>query len=211
MTLQEMREDVLTQLGESVTAPKFWSVADVDAALNEAYEDISDAAEWLEVAVTINLDSRRTWYDLNAWRLGMLSILHFYNSQTQEWMVAGGVRAWDRNQRDWMAATGEPHNIVRRGLNWLGLYPASGTVSGTLIIHGTAMPAAPLAAADSPGFPVEYHPGLVEHALANLKAQDHEPAQSLAHFESYLDYESGLKVYLNSRLELDKHHILGRP
>lgn len=211
MNLAELREDVLVKLGEDPSDPKYWSVADVDAAINEAYEEITDATEWNEVMVTLSLDTRRTWYDLNAWREGMLTVLHFYNGTTQQWMRAGGVREFDSIQRDWMSASGEPRRMVRRGLNWLGFFPFSGTLNATIDIYGTAM-ATPLSAdADVPGFPVEFHPGLVHHAVSNLKAQDHEPAQSLEEYEAYLDYEAGLKVHVNSRLEFDKHHILGRP
>lgn len=108
-----------------------------------------------------------------------------------------------------MKVEGQPDYLFRRGINWIGLYPHSANDSGHIKLAGTALPDVMVQLTDVPGFPVPFHTALVEYALFELKAQDHEPEQAIKHWESYLDYEAGLLNHMLTRTALDQQHQIG--
>lgn len=209
MTLDEMVELVLTELDTDPDDPTYWSRADVIDALNEGYEEITDATEWYEVTLPLPLLARRTYFDLNTLGINVLTLLHIHNSTTQRWLTWLTHRQLDGHNREWMYINGEPEWSFRRGLNWLGLFPYSAADYGRLKLSATAMVRRMAHGFETPGFPEEFHRGLVDYALAELKFQDHEADTALEWYVSYLDYEAGLKNHVLTRTALDQHHQLG--
>lgn len=209
MNLGELITDVLTRLDTDTAAPKFWSRQDVVDAINEGYEEISDACEWLEVTVNLALKARRTYYNLACFDEQLLTILHAYNYQITRHLTAASHRRMDRHMKEWMQVSGQPEWIFRRGISWIGMFPFSSTDTGRVKLSGTALPKPLVQLTDSPGFHLDFHMGLAEYALSELKAQDDEPVQSLAHWQSYLDYEAGLLAHMLTRTSIDQHHQMG--
>ena len=208
MTFAELRTEVFRRLDEDSADPAFWTAADINTALNEAYEELSDSSEWHERNAILKLLSKRTYNDLR-FALGsgeiVLTLKHAYNSTTRRWLDPVELRDLDyRTFHQWEDITGEPEKFFLRGLFWLGTFPKQNTDSGNLKLYYTAIPPAMSADTDEPGFPEEFQHGLIEYALGDLLAQEGETQKGLAHFREYLIYEAGLTGYAQGRISLDR-------
>ena len=201
MTLAELRAEVFRRLNESSTSPTFWTATDIDAALNDGYAEISDAAEWYERTFTVDLLTDRLYYDLRTvWTEPILAVKKVFNVQTNRWMTPSRVADFDRRSLRWEAITGSPDSWVQRGFWWLGLWPISTADSGTVQVTASAIPPALVGDDDEPGFAQTLHLGLVKFALAELWGQDAEATKALAAWNDYLQYEAALVGYTDGRL-----------
>ena len=212
MTLAEMRTEVFRRLDESSVSPNFWTQADVDEALNDGYEELSDASEWYERMVSLALLDHRPYYDLRTVLYGdtLLSPGRCYNVQTSRWMEPTHVRNLDYHiYRRWESiATGAPEKFYQRGLWWLGTFPQSGADSGFLRFYYTAMPTALSNASDTPGFPQEFHLAIVDYAVGDLLGQEGETKQSLLAWARYMQGEQALVAFVNGRQKEDRINAL---
>lgn len=206
MTFAEQKTEVFRRLNESSSSPTYWTEADVEDALNEGYEEISDASEWYERSASISKLKNRTYYDLQTNLIDtFLAPRRCFNPQTNQWLDPISVRTLDfKTYRQWELNPGEPQKMFMRGLWWLGTYPKSGADSGTLQLYYTALPTAMSADGDEPAFPQEFHMGLVSYALYELRYQERETGIALKHFAEYQSYESGLRGYVQQRTSLDR-------
>src|ERR1044072_2039469 len=125
MTKAELRTDVFRRLAEADPSRHvFWTVADVDTAIDETYAELADQTECYERAITIDLLSGRPYYDLRTVvPEAVLSIGPAYNETTNRWLIGSSVRDLDGADRRWERVTGTPQRTFLRGLHWLGLYP----------------------------------------------------------------------------------------
>ena len=57
---------------------------------------------------------------------------------------------------------------------------------------------------DTPGFPQEFHFGIVEYALYDLFAQEGDTQKALKHWMDYEAYENALSKYVDGRMAKDK-------
>ena len=207
MTFSELQAEVFRRLDEDSSDAAFWSVDDVKTALNEGYEEMSDASEWHEQSANLPQLSKRTYYDLRT-ALGAdspLTVKHLYNATTRRWIYPGDLRELDyRTFCQWEEITGEPEQFFLRGLFWLGTFPKATADSGTIKVYFTALPPALSDDGDEPGFSEEYQYGIVEYAIADLLAQEAETQKARAHFSEYLTYEAGLKAWTEGRISLDR-------
>ena len=92
----ELKADVFRRLNESATAPVFWSEDDVELALNEGYAELSDATEWYEGMLEVDLLHNRPYYDLFT-IIGpdFLSIKPVFEPSANRWLVHSAVRELD--------------------------------------------------------------------------------------------------------------------
>lgn len=201
MTFGELTSEVFRRLEESEASPAYWSRADVQAALNEGYAEISDAAEWHETRLTLDLLKDRPYYDLRTCTGDtVLSVRSAYNAQTHRWLIPSRVTDLDRTDLRWEGRAGEPERVIQRGLWWVGLWPRTASESGTVDLRITTLPVPLSEDVDEPGFPATLHQGLVEYALADLWAQDGETTKALQAWQQYLAYERALTGWLDGRV-----------
>jgi hypothetical protein len=201
VTFDELKAETFRRLQEVAAAPVFWTDADVSAALNEGYQEISDATEWYERVVTIDLLRERPYYDLR--RIvpdPLLRVGSAFNLQTNRWLTPCSVPDLDRGWRRWETTIGEPDHVLIRGLCWLRYWPMNGAQSGSIQQHYTAIPPTLAVDADVPGFPLPVHYGLVEYALADLWAQDAETTLATTAWAAYLAYETALTDFVQGRV-----------
>lgn len=210
MTLADLRTETFRRLRDDAGAPVFWTEAEVDAALNAGYMEVSDETEWHEVAVTIDLLSHRPWYDLR--RLvgpGFLAIGQGYDLTTNRWLLPTTVRELDAYDRRWERAVGEPRRVVMQGLWWVGYWPRIGSDTGTIQQYVRTLPDPLVDAADEPGFPETWHYGLVEYAVSDLSAQDGEASRAQLAWAAYLAQEAGLRAWVDGRASAALMHGYG--
>jgi len=178
----------------------FFSDDDLDAALHEAYMDISDATEWYEVWRRVPLLHTRPYYDLRRVfsDVEVLSPTRAFNEQTNRWLIPDTPRGLDRGYRRWEQAYGESSRMVVRGLFWIGYWPIVAVESGSVKQYATALPPA-LADEDAPGFPEVFQRALVEHALADLLPQLGEVTKALEAWAAYEAIETELDAHVQGR------------
>src|SRR6185295_4388477 len=82
-------------------------------------------------------------------------------------------------------AAGSLQNFFQRGLWWLGTFPQSPSDSSWVRFFYTALPATLSATTDTPGFPQEFHYGLVEYAVSDLLGQEGETKKAMAFWARY--------------------------
>ncbi len=207
MTFAELKTETFRRLDEDSSDPAFWTEDDVEDALNEGYEEMSDASEWHETNANLPLLSGRTYYDMRYAFGGdqILTLNHAMNATTRRWLSPVELRELDyRTYVQWEDITGEPQNFFVRGLFWLGLFPKQNSDSGTLKVYFTSIPPRLAYDYDKPGFPDEFHYGIVEYALGDLLSQEAETRKALEHFKEYAVHEAGLRGWVGGRISLDR-------
>jgi hypothetical protein len=206
MNFLEMKTEVFRRLNESASSPVFWEDADVEDALNEGLEELSDSTEWYETYSVIGLLSNLQYYDLRTLLSGtFLTPRSVQNQQNSRWMNYCTLRDLDfRTTRQWEAVTGEPEKVFLRGLWWLGTFPRSASDSGYLKFWHTAIPQPLVEDADTPEFPEEFHRALVEYAIYDLLCQDGETRKAMAHWAKYGAIEQSFNLYVQRRMTIDR-------
>lgn len=203
MTLATIRASVFRRLRESSSSPVFWTAADVDAAINEAYAELSDQAEWNEQNKTLDLLASRPGYDART-VIGedVLTIGRAFNVTTNRWLRPMVPRDLDRADPRWERVTGQPHGLMVRGLFWFSYWPLVTSDLGSVQQFYTALPAPLTNDSDEPGFPDTLHEALVEGALFELWSQDAQADLAEAAWQAYLAYETALVGWLDDRLSV---------
>lgn len=197
MNFGELKTEVFRRLEENSVSPVYFSPDDVGDAINEGFEELSDATEWYETNNPVNLAVDTIYYSLSS--LNILTPKQAYNNQNNRWMVWTTVDRLDGRYRRWEAAGGEPDWIFTRGVWHLGTFPVPQAAGGTLTLYHTAMPTLLSADGDTPGFPQEFHYALVDYALYDLLCQEAEVAKALKFWERYQAKETALKRFVAAR------------
>jgi hypothetical protein len=207
MNRGELQQRIFIGLNESSANPAFWTVADVQAALDDAYEEMSDASEWYERDAVLRLLSNQQYYDLRfiVEADTFLRLRAVFNATTNRWLQPISVDDLDyRTYRQWEDVTGEPEKWLVRGLWWLRMFPMRPSDTGVVQLFYKALPPAMTRSTDEPGFPREFHEGLIEYALGDLLSQEGETKRALVHFQKYQGYQARLNEWADSRTSTDR-------
>jgi len=220
LNLRELREEVIASL-EAADDPYFTD-DDVDEAINSGYDEISDFSQWYERRVPVQFLRGTVYYDMFAHAEpaiadlaevangGFLFVSSVWNTQTKRWLNPVSIEMLDNEcNRRWEGNVGQPASFVMRGLRWLGVHPAPSASDGWLDVTITAEPPMLMEDRDAPGFPEEYHRGLVEYARCELYAQDREAKKALAAWDQYQQYAIALKGYADRRISASRVFIGG--
>ena len=181
---------------------RYFSAPDVKLAINEGYEEMSDASEWYELNAPIALVQDNQYYNLQLQFPSdkvPLSVTSVWNVQTSKWLDPTSPMELDATTFRWGNTSGEPEAFFVRGLWVLGVYPKCAQNSGTLTVYYTAVPDPMVDDADLPGFDQEFHFGLIEYALYDLYSQEEETKQALLHYKQYLEHEKALRDSVKRR------------
>lgn len=203
MTRAEIKEEVFRRLRESASSPVFWTVADVVESINEGYGEISDSSEWYERVKVVDLIKDRPYYDVySVLDPCFLRIDVGFNETTNRWLTHTYHSSFDQVDKRWEMRVAEPEHLLFRGLRWLSYWPYKGVATGTIRQYFIAVPPVLCDDADEPGFPEQFHYGLVEYALYDLFTQDHEVALALESWKAYQSYDQGLTAWVNKRVAI---------
>lgn len=203
MTLGEARAFVVRRLEEVAGASAvFWSSDDIDNSLNEGYAEISDASEWLEKSGTVSWTSANTdrYFDMfTELEQCYLNIGPAFNNTTSRWLHPTHTRLVDEADSRWgTRGPGESDYLFMRNLWWVRYHPRPTT--GSILQYYIAIPTRLCMDSDTPGFPAQFHQGLVEYALYDLWSQDGETDLALEAWGEYLRYEAALTDFRKSRI-----------
>ena len=199
MTFGELQADCRRKLREA--SATFWTDADVKDAINEAIHEFADATEYCERQANIQTLTGRTYYDLTSVLPDtFLSPRRAYNPTTSRWSRPSGTRELDyQTYVRWELVYGPPEHYFLRGHGWLGVFPRPSNDDGFLRLYYTAIPEPMTADEDTPGFPRECHPGIVDLALSDLLAQERETEKAVMYWNRGQAYINRLMDHVNSR------------
>lgn len=204
MTFAELRTTVRRRLDET-TPGTFATDDEIDAAINVSYAEVSDETEWCETSRIVDRLAVRPWYD---GRLvlsdKLLTIGAAFNETTNRWLLPTRKAELDRADRRWERHQTEPMRLLVSGLWWFGYWPYVPEDGGTIRQYFTRLPDALAEETDEPGFPDQFHLGLVEGALSELWADDAETSYALQAWQAYLGYETGLQQWVNDRASVPR-------
>jgi hypothetical protein len=205
MTFAEIRAEVFTRLRESSASPVYWTEEDVDESINEGYGEISDSSEWYERVKVVDILKDRPYYDVYAvLDRCFLRIDVAYDTVTSRWLTHSHVRGLDDSDRRWETRIAEPDRLIFRGIRWLSYWPYKGAATGSIRQYFVSIPPVLCEDDDTPGFPEQFHYGLVEYALYDLFTQDSEVDLTLASWEAYQGYDQGLTSWVNKRVAIPR-------
>jgi hypothetical protein len=193
MTKAEIRSEVRRRLRESLSNPVFWLDTDIDVAVQEGYDEISDSSEWYETYQTISILEDRPYYDMRTQcRDRFLVLGKAFNETTNRWLTPAVPRDLDLTDNRWERRVSEPERVMVRGIWWVGYWPFKGVATGKIKQYLVGFPPRLDEDDDEPGFDERFHQGLVEYALFDLFAQDSETDLAWAAWKEYERYESML-------------------
>jgi len=183
------------------TGSVFFSDDDVNDALNEGYELLSDASEWFETSITVDVLSTRPYYDLR--RIFPYQVLApgaAFNPQTNRWLMPSSITDLDRMWRRPEQVYTQPERIVNRSLFWVMYWPLLTTEgSATVTQYAICMPSR-LGNDDEPGFPERFHRGCVAYALTVLFPQKGETQKAREADLEYQEEEAELCAWKAGRV-----------
>jgi hypothetical protein len=208
MTLAEMKTAVRRKLN-AVGITAYFSDDDIADSLQEGLDEMADVSEYYEREATIGLLTGRTYYDLTSLLPNtFLSPRRCWNTTTQHWLRPTDVREQDsQNFVQWELTYGEPEAYLMRGQWWFGVWPRNSNDVGGVRVYFTAIPDA-LTDTDTPAFPVEFHPGVVDYALCDLLGQEKETAKALEYWKSFEIYAEALAKHSRSRQRIPRMDVL---
>ena len=203
MTYTQLKAEVRRRLNE--TSANFWADADVNAAINDGYAEMSDVSEWYKRSSTVTLTTNTTYYTPSTLTsTEFLSPVACQNATTKKWLEMVDERWLDENMYPrWESISSEPEYMLMRGLFKIGFTPKP-TTSRQLTFYYSSIPSALSSGSDEPGFPQEYHFGIVEYALYDLHCQEGEIDKALDNWKAYLEYENGLVKYSDNPIAIPK-------
>lgn len=199
MNFGELKAEVFRRLEESTSSPVYFTESEVADALNEGYQEISDASEWSETSVAIKLLPGQIYYWIGHSSVLALTPKQAFNNQSSRWLDWTTVGYLDRAHSQWEISQGQPDQMFTRGLGWIGFWPVTPSTGSTITLYCTTLPSALSSDSDTPGFPQEFHLGLVEYALYDLFAQEAEVQKALGFWGRYQAKEAELNQYVQRR------------
>ena len=212
MTLAEIESEVRVHIRDVEKAK--WTDAEVLASINDGYMDISDYAEWNEKSIPIDIKDQN-YYDLSELCDDQfLAPRAIFNVQTNWWLEYTDPRDLDiLTYWRWETVNGQPLKQSYRGLWWLSMFPK--TTTGTVTLNWVGLPDPLSDPTDVPGFPAEFHWGLVEYACYDLQSMIGETDKALSHWVDYanekepLGFRERLRRYVNDRIRADRIYRMG--
>ncbi len=210
MTFAEITAEISRRLAEVNNGRVFWSLADIKAAANLGYAELSDATEWNEAWLDIDLLNDRPYYDLrDIIGPAFLAIRLGFDRQTNRWTIPTAPAHLDANDRRWEYSTGEPQRFYLHGLWFLAFFPSIRADLGQVKQYYTALPDPLVNDEDEPGFPDVFQDGIIEFALTDLWAQDGETTLALESWKAYEATEAALGQWVEERAGGPMFHGFG--
>jgi len=108
VTLEELREETLRLLGENPASPAFWTAAQVDRYVNDAYQDFARDSGSLEIRVAIRTIAATGEYEIPE-NVGPVSRVSYDDYE----LIPDLAHKMDRKQSGWMTEAGTPERWIK--------------------------------------------------------------------------------------------------
>ena len=221
MDFLALQTAVFGELNEDSTNPVFWSLADVKDAINEGYEEMSEISEWYETTYPLTLSAGTRYYDLFAPTVStsypqILDVVKVYDSTVRRWLTPITTKKLDLTNPVWeQAESASPEHYILRGCFRFGVFPLpTETRTLTLYTHnipqGSAVDSPALVLdTDEPGFPVDFHHGIVSYAVYRLLCEDGEYKKALYNYAEFAAASDLLRKWTSNRGMIPMTRVAG--
>jgi len=160
------------QLDEDIDGGVFYRRHEVLGALNEAQRLFCLATLCLEADASLALTADTSFYHLLSSFPKFLVPLRVTVANSGAKVRPANFDSFDSLSETWLTDAGDPKYYDVVGVDLLAITPRPAQVGTTLTIHYASAPDELAADADVPQIPEEYHPSLVEYAVARLRAKE---------------------------------------
>jgi len=172
VTAAELISRTLRDCGEDAGAPVFYQRHEALDALNEAQRLFCLATLCLEADASLNLAAGVSFYYLIPNFPKFLVPLRVTVANTGAKVRPASLGSFDSLSETWLTDAGDPQYYDVVGADLLAITPRPATTGTTLKIHYAAAPDPLVSDTDIPEIPAEYHPTLVDYAVARLRAKE---------------------------------------
>ncbi len=188
-----MSARVSQRLNEGIVGPTFYTLAEINAAINEGLR--------LFVLLTLGVEKTAAWNVPAFGANGSVPFFHMLQYFT-DWIVplrittAAGAKVRPARLEDlasldgaWWNSPGAPSRYAALGADFLALYQQPASAGTTLQVTYARAPLPLLLPTDVPEIPGVYHPRLVDYGIYRCRQVEggQEFAKSLVYLASFLD------------------------
>jgi len=165
MTRGEITEQILTALGDSPTAPIFWSEAEIHDTIHEAQEVLAESVGGVKRTALVALTAGSNFYPLRAVAPDLLRLQRVYLASHHRRLTAVSRKQLDTFHETWRTVTGVPEAYLSMGYDWICVWPTPAVSGDILRIDYTAWPRELESDSDWPEFLEADHDTLVTYGL----------------------------------------------
>jgi hypothetical protein len=202
LTLGEMRARVYKLLGENPDAPVYWTVAEVNYALNMAERWFALATLCIEREASLALTSGQTFYTTVSEETGLTGYLvPLAVTESSKRIKPDTAHALDARNRTWRNDTGTPTSYLAMGANLFAVHPTPSSGGVTLGLTFAGEPTGMTVDTDVPDIPGDRHPALVDwaYAFCRLKEGGQEMQKGIEYLKRAVDSAQQHQKFVRSR------------
>jgi len=170
-TRDQIAADVRSNLEDAGVT--FYSAADVNDAIQDAYDDVAVMSGCIQKSATLNFTSLLSYYDFSTLIPDYFAAVAIYNNNSRRWMHPDSRRSFDKVAFDWEIRTGEPMFWSPIDSKRIAIMPRFVVATGNMTVHYRAQ-ADVLAGSDTPEIHIEMDSLLQQYATADLLDQAQE-------------------------------------
>ena len=221
MDFLALQNAVFGELSEDPAVQAFWTLDDVKSAINEGYEEMSEISEWYDSTYSLTLSSGVRYYNLFAPTSTtsypqILYVAKVYDSTVRRWLTPISTQDLDKTNPVWEQATSaSPEHFILRGAFRFGVFPLP-TQTRVLTLYtknipqGSAVDAPALVNdTDTPGFPDDFHYGIVAYAVYRLLCEDGEYKKAMLQFSEFASCADLLRKWTDNRGSIPMTRVMG--
>jgi len=194
MNRQEIRTRILESLNESASSPVFFSIAQIDEAINEGMEILAEEANAIKRTAFTALRPATTYYYTQGIATDMMAPYRIWLTHLDRRLVAISMADLDARRERWIRTSGDPEYWFSISWNLFGIYPAPASGGGVMRIDYLAWPRPMLDDSDEPEFLLADRDSLVLYGVYDglLKMLDFSRAMLV--FSEFIDLLSNAMV-----------------
>ncbi len=181
----------------------FYSAADVNDAIQDAYDDVAVMSGCIQKSTTLNFTSLLSYYDFRSLISDYFAVVAIFNNSSNRWLCPDTRRSFDKSRQDWELATGEPRFFCPIDSKRVVIVPRMTIATGNRTVFYRAT-ADTLGATDTPLIHTDMLTLLEHYVTADLLDQQQEFIKADAWWQKYFNELMDYKIRIG-RLALSDY------
>lgn len=166
MTRKEMRDRILYQLNDSIGAPEFWALDELDDIIQEAQEILAEEVQSLKATAHVPRQGGTMFYSIEALADNVMAPFRVWLPDDQHRLRPVTMRWLNRERERWMEDTSDyPDYWFPISWHSFGVYPGTAEGRGLLAVDYLQWPVALTDDDDEPRFPLPDHDAFVLYGV----------------------------------------------
>lgn len=183
MTRGELTTQILTALGDSPTAPIFWSRAEIQDTIQDGQEVLAETISAVKRTAYLALAAGTNFYPLQVIAPDLLRIQRVYLDSQHRRLTAMTRIQLDTFHETWRTVSGVPEAYLSMGYDWICLWPTPAVSGDILRVDYTAWPRALDSDSDWPELLEADHDTLVYYGIYDGLLKRWDVQQALPIFQ----------------------------